>query len=271
LYAGEDNQPDAAICPRIKTASLKRCGEAGWLHVLRHRDHTPSHNRVRRRTVRSKQAKVSGVDCARLAARYVQALDAPSARHLAASLGVSRDALRRLDAGRADDHNAWSFPMRHPDGSVLGIRLRLPNGSKIAVKGGREGLFLPSNLAIPNDEPLLICEGPSDCAALLDAGFAVASRPSCMGGKPLTVKLVQRLKPAEVVIVADGDRPGQQGAEHLLSAIIPYVTSVRVITPPGEINDVREWRQAGASHQDIAQAIEDAQIRRVHVRKGVRR
>jgi hypothetical protein len=33
MYVGSDDSPTAAICARIE--SPKRCGEGGWLHVLR--------------------------------------------------------------------------------------------------------------------------------------------------------------------------------------------------------------------------------------------
>jgi hypothetical protein len=74
-------------------------------------------------------------------------------------------------------------------GRVQGIRLRFSNGRKLAVRGGREGLFVPSGLAATNQ--LLICEGPTDTAALLDLGFAAVGRPSCAGGTRLLVELLR--------------------------------------------------------------------------------
>ena len=59
---------------------------------------------------------------------------------------------------------------------------------------------------------MLICEGPTDTAALLDMGFAnVVGRPSCTGGIKLLVELVCQRRSEEVVVVADGDEPGQGG------------------------------------------------------------
>ena len=101
--------------------------------------------------------------------------------------------------------------MTNAYGNVLGIRLRRPNGFKFSVTGGKEGLFIPST-GVPDNCPMLICEGPTDAAALLDMGFPnVVGRPNCTGGIKLLVELVRRRQRPEVVIVSDNDKPGRQG------------------------------------------------------------
>jgi hypothetical protein len=175
------------------------------------------------------------------------------------------DSLRRLQIGWADDYRAWSFPMMNVLGDVLGIRLRGPDGRKFAVKGGKEGLFIPSTA---EGEPgaLLICEGPTDTAALLDMGFRnVVGRPSCSGGTKLLVELVRRRVPPEVVIVSDGDKPGRRGAWNLGSVLVGYAP-VRIITPPEGLKDARDWLQAGGSRRDVEQAMGAASVRRLAIR-----
>ncbi len=65
---------------------------------------------------------------------------------IAAELGLSARSLRQLSVGWLSGRRAWSFPMRNAAGEIRGIRLRYPNGKKLAVRGGKEGLFLPADL-----------------------------------------------------------------------------------------------------------------------------
>ena len=99
---------------------------------------------------------------------------------LAGSLGVSVSSLNRLDIGWLGNRRAWCFPMRDADGKVLGVRLRYPNNRKLSVKGGKEGLFIP--VGIDTHGLLLIAEGPTDTAALLDFGI-LGSRSPVMHGR----------------------------------------------------------------------------------------
>jgi len=277
LYAGPDDSPEAAICPR--TESTNRCGEAGWLHVLRRDGPTwaPWRRTISRMVRRMTDRPNGKVEFARLAATYRAAVKPDALARLANQLGVSVESLHRLAIGWSADHRAWAFPMTERSGGVCGIRLRLPSGRKLSVRGGKEGLFIPFPPRIEGPErigtilqrhhpellPLLVCEGPTDTAALLDLGFSAVGRPSCASGVKLLVELVGALKPPEVVIVADGDLPGQRGAENLASALVAYCRSVRVITPPAGVKDTRDWKHAGATTVDVLAAIDAAPLRRL--------
>jgi hypothetical protein len=207
-------------------------------------------------------------NCAKLAADFQAALRPEALNKLAVALGLSVESLRRLDVGWFVQYRAWAFPMRNAAGDVLGIRLRLPGGRKLSVKGGKEGLFLPEG--IDAHGLLLVCEGPTDTAALLDLGFSVVGRPSCAGGVALLVKLVQQHRPEGVVIVADNDAMGIGGAESLATQLTVYCTVVRVITPPAGIKDAREWRQRGATAADVLSAIDAAPVRKLKVSTRIR-
>jgi hypothetical protein len=151
-------------------------------------------------------------------------------------------------------------------GNVLGIRLRRPNGFKFSVTGGREGLFIPAGVE-SGDSLLLVCEGPTDAAALLDMGLAnVVGRPSCTGGIKLLVELVRLRRSPEVVVVADGDEPGRRGADNLASVLVAYTPAVRIIAPPAGIKDARAWLQAGGTWRDVQEAMGAALVRRLVIR-----
>ncbi len=196
-----------------------------------------------------------------MAADFRAAVRPAALARLAAALGVTVASLTRLGIGWSAEHWAWAFPMLDIDGQVLGIRLRRAGGKKTSVRGGREGLFIPEALDLGGR--LLVCEGPTDAAAVLDLGFSAVGRPSCLGGVKLLVELVQRVKPAEVVIAGDGDEPGQRGAESLASVLTAYCPAVRIITPPTPFKDARAWRQGGATAADVQLLIDAAPVRRL--------
>lgn len=166
----------------------------------------------------------------------------------AEQLGVAVESLRRLYVGY--DGQALTFPMRRPDGFICGIRRRFPDGRKLSVRGGREGLFIPMQLA--DTGPLVVTEGPTDCAALLSLGFAVVGRPSCTGG---TEYVKQLARGRDTVVAADGDEPGQRGAISLAQELNRICPSVTIIIPPAAFKDARAWLQAGATRQDIESTI----------------
>jgi len=265
LYAGDDDLPDAAICARVE--SPKRCGEAGWLHVLR-RDGPawpPWRRSLRRAVHMATETPHKGNLAVETAAASRWCDEHPEAfERFARNLGLSTESLRRLGVGYSPQRLAWLFPMRNAAGDVVGIRLRLPSARKLSVKGGREGLFLPSNLQ-PSGR-LFIAEGPSDTATLLDFGFEAVGRPSCTGGVKHLCELVRRLDVHDVVMVADQDEPGQRGANRLASTLVAYCPVVRVIAPPAGVKDARAWKRAGATAADVLSAIDAAEPRRLRVK-----
>src|SRR5690606_12677955 len=141
--------------------SLRRAGEAGWLHILR-----PGKRPVAR-TISIALDDGPTADCAKLAEAYECAIRAEprTLPRRAQSLGLSIESLQRLGVGWAARHHAYSFPMRRGDGTICGIRLRSPSGAKYAIRGSRQGLFIPTGLGVT--DRLLIAEGPTDTAACL--------------------------------------------------------------------------------------------------------
>jgi len=212
---------------------------------------------------------MSSADFGRLAAEYAAAVDTAELRDFAEELGLSVGSLTRLGIGWAAEHWAWSFPMHDTCRRVRGVRLRSWAGRKWSVKGGREGLFVPAGLDCAR--PLLVCEGPTDTAALLDLGFEAVGRPSCTGGTTLLAELVGHRKPPGVVVVADSDGPGRRGAEALATALLPVCRPVRVICPPCGVKDARAWKQAGATRKDVQAAIAAAPERSLRVARRAKR
>jgi len=258
---------NAAICMRIETGSVKKSENGGFIHILK-----PGYIR---QTARIAPEFRSKIELSAMMRNYQSAINPANLEKLADKLDLSTSSLIRLGIGWAFNYRAWAFPMLDAAGNVRGIRLRRDDGRKFAVKGGSEGLFIPADMPIAslilrnNPAALLIAEGPTDCAALLDLGFAAIGRPSCTGGIKLNVNWLEINRPTHLVIVADGDEPGQRGAQSLASTAMPFIPTLRVITPPDGVKDVRDWKRAGATRETILQAIEAAPIRRMRIKSRI--
>ena len=249
-----------AICAR--TESSKRMGDAGWLHRIREADQPT--RRVRTIHLSEPSGGLDAVTLRALAEKYSGDLPQSRFDRLVRNLSLSRESLLRLRVGWTG--RAWSFPMTDALGQVRGIRLRFPDGSKCAVTGGRDGLFIPDGLEF--DSSPLIAEGPTDCAALLDMGFNAIGRPNCSGGRRLIVDFVTRHRVRDVVIVADRDDAGRRGGEALGHLLATQVQRVRIITPPDGLKDLRAWKIGGATRTDVQDVINAAKPSCVVV-KGV--
>jgi len=195
-------------------------------------------------------------------AQYIEACRIPRGHPrleaIAHSLGVSPESLFRLRTGWDHQRQAVAFPMCDAQKRVVGIRFRRADGSKLSLRGGSEGLFLPIDLE-PRPGQLLITEGPTDCAAALTLGFQAIGRPSCRGAQRQAVELVRRLRPAQVVIVADNDTPGLEGGRKLARALILHVSDLRLIQPPPGTKDLRAWVRQGGTPDDLFRAIDAAE------------
>jgi 5S rRNA maturation endonuclease (ribonuclease M5) len=168
----------------------------------------------------------------------------------AEQLGVDPLSLYYLRAVWAEEHQAWAWPMYDGQGKMCGMRLRAVNGEKWAVKHSESGLFVPNG--IPVQPRLHLVEGPTDCAAALSIGLYAIGRPSCRGQEKTVCDTVRRLKIKEVVIIADADVPGQEGARRMQEELL--VPSV-VITPPGK--DVREAVADGWNLDQVEAAVKN--------------
>lgn len=254
---------EAVICPRTPDGAVKDLGEAGHLHILRETARPRMHEYRAPVTPRTEAPNWGA-----LMARWPSNLPCGAPESLGVSLGVSLDSLRRLQALWATDYAAIAFPMSDDLGKVIGIRLRNDQGQKWAVRGSRNGIFWPLGVGMGEpDQPILICEGPTTCAALLDLGYEVFGRPSCSTGNAILRTILSRDK-RPVVIVADNDmphlrpdgsvwHPGQEGAEKLAADLEGATRGTRIISPIGH-KDARDWVRAGVTRATVDMVIQNA-------------
>lgn len=209
-----------------------------------------------------------GDQFAEMADRWFRAM-VPAWRWRAADLlGLTVDSLERLRAGWAEPHRATSWPMRDAAGRVIGVRLRCPEtAKKWAVTGSRAGLFIPADLSI-RGRRLFVAEGPTDAAALVSIDLPAVGVPSAGGAADLLARFVRERGPSDVVMVADADGPGRDGAERLAEALLP-IRPVRVLSPPDGAKDARGWVGLGVGTDGIERSAEAAPVRSLRIGRAI--
>jgi len=237
--------PDGAwaVCMRVEGSRKTKNG--GWLH----RVGGDAAAQIRPPPPPPNDRKLT--DCAAYHAALRKSWDWRWADGLALSLGVDPDAIERLCPAYDPMQQAFAFPMRDVEGKVIGIRLRADNGRKWAVRGSREGLFIPAGEF--QGRELVICEGPTDTAAALTLGLPAVGRPSCQGAVDAVRALCARLRVALVTIVTDYDEPKERpdgavwrpGIEGALALGRALRRQFRVVAP--QAKDIRQWVCNGAT------------------------
>lgn len=199
-------------------------GDAGWVHYL------PPNAAKPVPVSRRKDKVYLTVDQVKeyLGPCYQWRLGRP-----AQALKLSKYALEYMQTGYDVDKAALVFPMFNAKGDPVGCRLRRRDGRKWSLKGGREGVFRSQGF-YPLD-PVFIAEGPTDAAALIDAGiYNVLGRPSCSGGSSIIKSMLSSHPRTPVVVLSDPDEPGIAGAERLMMGLRnPCI----VLTGPSDIRD----------------------------------
>lgn len=234
----------AVVCIRTPSTKPMPGNGMGWLHKLSDPLPPPPPPKKKERP-----EPVVNLDAA-VANWSARATD-HEVMQLAEGLGVTYGSLRALGIGW--DGEAWTFPMRDASGRIIGARRRFIGGKKLSVAGGHEGCFYPPGVIGDQTTCVYVCEGPTDCAALLSVGVAAIGRPSALGGVEI-LKTMLRVKRLDVVIVADNDKPdakgnrvGMQGAERLANELVWIGQRVVKVIAPLKGKDVREWKPSLAA------------------------
>lgn len=149
----------------------------------------------------------------------------------------------------------WAIDERDAQGEVIGTAYRFPDGRKGFQKGGRRGLIYSHPLAASAGQPVFVCEGASDTAAVIGLGLEAVGVP--MAGQ-CGETLTELLRGRRIVIIRDADTAGTNGTERLVRATQSSCESVKVIDPPLKAKDAREAILKGATAQDFLESVEQA-------------
>ena len=248
-WCGVSADGEVACCMRVESDRPARNG--GWLHRITDAPPRPAPCLY----VPPPTTPSGTTDWAAVLRRFGRDTRTAEVGRMATALGVSAGNLLRLGVCWAAPPRAWAFPMCDGRGKTIGVRLRAEDGKKWAVPGSHNGLFWPDDLA--GSGPLLVCEGPTDTAALLDLGYDAIGRPSCTGAVRMVILAVHVLRRRDLVIMADADGPGIDGANRLAGALTAAGRRPKVIRPL-QGKDARAWVQAGATRAVVDCAIANA-------------
>lgn len=237
-------------CMRVGDGG-KRCKAGGWIHRL-------GQSTRERSQPLPRAARNSVIDAEWFSLEFFRELTEGERDRWADRQGVSRASARMFRLGYSRRHKAFAIPMVDGTGEAIGIRLRSETGRKWAMKGSRSGCFRAA------DQPrwpgrsnvTVIVEGPTDAMAMHSIKMNVIGRPDCTGGGAIARELVERFEyPGNIVIIADNDAPGIDGAKKLRREHFPKAT---IVTPPDGVKDVREWIASGADESDVRQYLRGA-------------
>lgn len=160
-------------------------------------------------------------------------------RQFAALKGLTPKSLLKLELGY--DGDAYTFPIKNDDFNIIGIQRQFPDGKKIMVKGSKIGVFIPTDYVEDNT---VITEGVSDCAAAIDLHLNAIGRLNNSSGADFLLNIC---KTSNVLIVSDNDehKAGQNGAIALANKFKQVGKKVKVLIPPKEYKDLRNWKVKG--------------------------
>lgn len=245
-----------ACCMREPKGALKEVKNGGFMHRL-----AADLPRPALRPRRKPQPAPSIIQWTELAARW--RAGPGRVRELAAQLGLESGALERL--GLCSESGAAIFPMRRADGVIWGLRIRRPDGRKFCYIGSREGLFFDPALRC-RGERVFICEGPTDCAALMGLDLKAVGRPSNIGGAQLLREWLYLYQPSAITIIMDRDEnkaaqnQTAKGVDILVEIAAKINIMARIIWPPPGIKDVRDCVRLGLTRAELLACERNAKL-----------
>lgn len=230
-WCAVDELGEVAKCMRLSDGAFKSQEDgSGLAHFHRLREPAAIPLRIKRdRPVQ---------DWRQVQQRCREALTESRRNWLVNDLMVSPEALDAIGVGWHHEYRVYTFPERFPDGTIIGIATRKPDGRKAFLKGGNRGLIIPPALNLA--EPVVVVEGPSDVAACLTIGVGVVGRPSNTGGAAMLAELLR--DGGEVFILAENDEPGITGAKAIAARLAEiWGRPVPWVLPPHGAKDIRAW------------------------------
>ena len=131
-----------------------------------------------------------------------------------------------------------------------GLPRNTPRKSLKAVYGSVKAL----NKAIAEDKPIFIPEGEKDVDTLVKHGYTAFTYGGCGAWQVAFADLV---KNANVIILADNDRPGTTVANAILKDIQPVVKSAKIVIPMPDAPkaDITDYFNAGHNKAEFEQLI----------------
>lgn len=183
---------------------------------------------------------------------------------IARSKGISPEVLRAFGA-EAVSPMSVRLPAYGPDGTACTTFTMSTGGGKgLFEKGKPAGLFFPHDAGVVRlpraGDVWHLVEGPKDAAALHGLGLLACGMNTCR----LAAKFARLFVGADIILVPDRDRAGEEGAEHSAGVLRGVARSIRIAVLPAEFkesdgSDVRDVLRGPNGRDLVLQAITDSQ------------
>lgn len=214
------------LCQRNR--SWKKHGKAGYVHYISDEMLTMAPPPKQKRSYKSSKA------VERFYRKQHDDVDLICTQ--ASLLGLTGRSLVYMRSLYCREKAALVIPMFNSNLNMCGLQFRRSDGKRWSLKGGRLGMFM--SVTFNPKEIIGITEGATDAAALCASGFTnVLGRPSCSGGELVTRAILRDSPRTPIVMFADPDECGQEGARGL-AASLP--NPIVILTPKNEDADTRK-------------------------------
>ena len=233
----------ACICYHVAEGSVKRCGNAGWLHILKPGQFVPQKHTPKPKPYVNWALKN------RIFQRNFN-------REVLPGLGLTAPTLECFGGGY--DGDMWTFPMYNEIKEVIGIQQRTHNGKKYTMEHGDVGVFAPNSLnqQTVRHQILLVCEGMSDAATAFELGWPSIGKYNYSAGNEIVFALCKKWRSlTSVIVVADPDQDGIWGAELLQDMLRRLPMGVSMLTPP---EDLRTMYTKGLTADQFSDKISES-------------
>ena len=231
----------AAICSRIEKGSVKRVGEAGYLHILS-KDFSPKKYEVEPSPYVDWHTKMS-IQGANLLSKRKEFGD------FCKYTGVNPIAALRFNLGYLD---GWfTIPFYREANVISGIQRR-KGPLKRPIKHSKLGVFVPSAFFQYKCKTLAVTEGWSDAVAAIQYGFNAIGKFNSHCGDEWVSYYAKHIKCERVLIFADNDSHGigLEGAEKTKKFIFDTnKIPVNVVVVPE--NDLKDCFNAGIGLKEM--------------------
>ena len=228
----------AAICRRTEKGSVKKCGKAGWLHILG--DFNPE---------KYKLPDKPYVNWARHTLQFAQALQENREDYYRFCLFNRLSVLSTMRFNIGWTKGWLTIPMYGVGGKITGIQRRQKNIKRFMLHS-EMGVFLPSAFFQYKAKTLAVCEGWTDTVAAYEYGFSAAvGKMNAFVGDELVLYYAKRLGCERAIIFADynDDGVGQDGAK-LTAELLSKDMKVKIVQTP---SDLRDCKLKGMSIQEV--------------------
>ena len=177
----------------------------------------------------------------RLVEKYVKQLSKIQLEKFSQERGIPIEVLKEHQIGW--DGYAYTLPIYHQEGFLIGFRRKIPDGDTISKKGSRAGLFnVDTIMASSAGTTIYICEGEWDAMMLETQGYVhVVAVPGAFTFKKEWLSL---FKNRHVVLLYDTDETGRKQAEKIAVILKNHALTVKNVDLSAilkEGKDVRDY------------------------------